>query len=154
LVACENAWACECVPLSSSDRLIKADVVFEGELIRTTRLPATSSYDLAYTFKVTKFVKGPFSAVVSIFADGGDCAAYFEPGFKYRVYANDSNGALVSGVCSGNEIIGAVPRQYVTYFEPQFDWERLFLNTLEICGLGVLLGSGVFFWRRYVAKLP
>lgn len=153
LLACETARACNCLPLSPNESMLKADVVFDGELIRITRLPSTSTYSVAYTFKVHKSLKGTADSVVSLFSDGSDCDAYFEPGFIYRVYASDVDGTFRSGTCAGNEITGAaVPRTF-TRIQPRVDWPRLLMNLLEVCGLGVLLGSGVFVWRRYVTKL-
>jgi hypothetical protein len=133
--------------------MMKADVVFDGELIRITRLPSSSSYSVAYTFKVHKSLKGTADTVVSLFSDGTDCDAYFEPGFIYRVYASDVDGTFRSGSCAGSEITGAVVPRTFTYVQPHPYWSRLFMNMLAVCGLGVLLGSGVFVWRRYVTKL-
>ena len=153
LLACDTARACNCLPVSPSESMMNADVVFDGELIRITRLPSSSSYSVAYTFKVHKSLKGTADSVVSLFSDGTDCDAYFEPGFIYRVYASDVDGAFRSGTCAGNEIMGAVAPRSFTYVQPHPYWSRLFMNLLAVCGLGVLLGSGVFVWRRYVTKL-
>ncbi|HJT66531.1 MAG TPA: hypothetical protein VJ749_08760 [Pyrinomonadaceae bacterium] len=152
LLACDTARACECVPLSSSESFKNADVVFEGELLDIAGLPPGSRFPLSYRFKVHKSLKGGIGRFVNVFGDGSDCDSYFAPGFIYRVYAKDVNGMFTSGSCSGNEIIGAatVVARTFTYAPPRINWQRLFMNTLAICGFGVLLGSGVFVWRRYL----
>ena len=152
LLACETARACECVPLSSIENFKKADVVFEGELLGITGLAPGSRFPLSYRFKVDKPLKGPSGRFVNVFGDGSDCDSYFAPGFIYRVYANDVDGTLTSGTCSGNEMIGAatIASRTFTYAPPRINWQRFFMNTLAICGVGVLLGSGVFVWRRYL----
>ena len=155
LLACDTALACNCSPLSPAESLKNADVVFEGELLGITGLPPASRFSLAYRFKVRKSVKGSVGNIVSVFGDGTECDSYFAPGFVYRVYANDVDGILTSGTCSGNEILGAATAMSTFVFAPpQPYWQRFFLNMVEICGLGVLLGSGVFVWRRCVTKLP
>ena len=154
LLACDTARACDCRPVSAAESFNKADVVFEGELLDIIGLPQTSRFSLAYRFKIRKSLKGPPGGFVSVFGDGSDCDSYFAPGFVYRVYASDVDGTLTSGTCSGNEIIGTVAPRSFTYVQPRFDWQRWFMNMLAVCGLGVLLGSGVFVWRRYLTKLP
>ena len=154
LLASDTALACNCFPLSPAESFKNADVVFEGELLGITRLPPASRYSLAYRFKVRKAVKGWFGNVVSVFGDGTDCDPFFAPGFVYRVYANTADGIVTSGACSGNEILGAATAvSRFTPVPPQPYWQRFLVNMVEICGLGVLLGSGVFVWRRCVTKL-
>jgi hypothetical protein len=155
LLGCDTALACNCLPLSPNESLRNADVVFEGRLLGVTRLPSSSRFSLAYTFDVRTSMKGSVSTVVSIFGEGSECDAYFEPGFIYRVYANNNDGTFTSGSCSGNQIIGTFTSRSISYGPPpQPYWQRIFLSLVEVCGLGVLLGSGVFVWRRCVAKLP
>jgi hypothetical protein len=154
LLASDSALACNCLPLSPSESLKNADVVFEGELIRRTLLPESSGFSLAYTFRVNKSLKGTTDSVVSVFAKGSDCDAYFEPGFMYQVYADEGDGTLTSETCSGNAIVGViVPRSY-SYIQARPYWQPLFAKMVAVCGFGVLLGSGVFVWRRYLTKLP
>ena len=159
LVACETALACNCLPLSAVESDKNADVVFEGELIRTTSLPLSSKFAFASTFKVTRTLKGAAGAFVAIFADGNECDATYEPGFIYRVYAKEADGTLTSGACAGNSIVGAAEKNVGMFvlrtfpYPPPSYWRRFLINTLQICGLGVLLGSGVFVWRRYFIKL-
>ena len=158
LLACETALGCNCLPLSPVESYQNADVVFEGELIRTTSLPSSSSFSFAYTFKVARSLKGSPGTVVAIFGDGSECDARYEPGFIYRVYAKETDRTLTSGTCAGNELVGAANEMVgmfvpaVSYAQPPY-WERWLMSVLQICGLGVLLGSGVFVWRRYFMKL-
>ena len=155
LMACETALACDCLRLSPAENEKNADVVFEGELIRTTSLPLSSRFAFASTFKVTRTLQGSAGAVVSIFAVGNECDATYEPGFIYRVYAKEAGGTLTSGACAGNSIVAAANRSVgmfvsrtFSYSQPSY-WRSYLMRTLQICGLGVLLGSGVFVWRRY-----
>lgn len=165
MIACETALACDCLPLSPVESYKNADVVFEGELIRTTSLPLSSRFAFASTFKVTRSLKGSAGTVVAIFADGNECDATYEPGFVYRVYAKEADGTLTSGACAGNSIVGAANNiggadknvgmfvlRTFSYPQPSY-WRKFLISTLQICGLGVLLGSGVFVWRRYFVKL-
>lgn len=159
LLASETALACNCLPLSPDESDKNADVVFEGELIRTTSLPLSSRFAFASTFKVTRSLKGSAGTVVSIFANGNECDATYEPGFVYRVYAKEADGTLTSGTCAGNSILGAADKEMRMFvlqtfpYPPPAYWRRFLMSTLQVCGLGVLLGSGVFVWRRYFMKL-
>ena len=165
LLACETALACNCLPLSPAESYKNADVVFEGELLAIRHLPQTSHYSLAYTFEVHRFLKGSASTVVAVFGDGSECDATYESGFVYRVYAKATDGTFTSGTCAGNSIVGAVNNTGAAnrgqgvfvvrtfQYPPPAYWRSLVISTLQICGLGVLLGSGVFVWRRYFMKL-
>jgi hypothetical protein len=154
LLSCDAVLACNCLPLSPNESLRNADVVFEGRLLGITRLPSSSHFSLAYTFDVRKSVKGSAGTVVSVFGEGNECDAYFEPGFIYRVYASNEDGTFTSGTCAGNQIIGTFVSRSFSHVPPPPYWPRFLLSMVEICGLGVLLGSGVFVWRRCVTKLP
>jgi hypothetical protein len=159
VLTCETALACNCRVLSPAESFNNADVVFEGELIRVATLPTSSSFSFASTFKVTRSLKGSAGTFVSIFGDGSECDATYEPGFVYRIYAKEADGMLTNGTCAGNSIVGVasntegmfVSRSF-SYAPPPY-WRSFLMSTLQICGLGVLLGSGVFVWRRYFMKL-
>ena len=159
VIASGTALACECARSSPTQNFRNADLVFEGELMRATRLPSSSSFSLAYTFKVTRSLKGEIGDVVSIFGAGTECDASFVSDYRYRIYAKDDGGVLTSGACAGNDVIwlaGANTGRLVTrtFYSspPPFEIARFFMKTLAVCALGVLLGSGVFAWRRYVLK--
>ena len=158
LTASGAVRACECAQTSAVGNFTNADVVFEGDLIRVTRLPSSSTYSFAYTFKVDRSLKEPVGSVVSVFGGATDCEASFQQGVKYRVYAKDDGGVLTSGACSGTGVIGLAGEntgQFVTrafFFSPPFELARLVMKLFGVCVVGVLLGSGVFAWRRYFPK--
>jgi len=159
VIASEPARACECASSSQFENFRNADLVFEGDLIRITRLPSSSSFSWAYTFKVNRSMKGTMGSFVSVFGSGTDCDVPFVQGYNYRVYAKDDGGVLTSGACSGTDAIGLAGEKtsgMVTrvFFlsSPRVELARFVMKTLEVCVIGVLLGSGVFAWRRYFLK--
>ena len=133
-----------------------ADLVFEGKLIGFQRVDTNGSGSFTYVFKVDKTLKGPYLTTVALTSDNTDCDARFQPKIAYRVYAKDFDGRFVSGACSGNKILSTLggPASFHTYTitsAPPF-WYSRFIGLFAVCGLGVLLGSGVFVWRKYVSR--
>ena len=152
LLSGQKAWACDCVTLSPSESLKNADVVFEGHLIRVQREPGNEIF-FTYVFSVDKSVKGPILKTVIIEGSYSDCDANFLPDVQYKVYAKNYNGRLGAGSCSGNEVLALI-RRNVSYsaLTSAPVWRHGLANIAVACGLGVLLGSGVFVWRRYLKK--
>lgn len=101
LIAGQSALACDCMTPPPSECFKRADVVFEGELIRISEDPIKPTY----TFEVSKVLKGPGGSEVTIHATGTDCDASFNPDTVYRVYARTFEGKLISGQCSGNKVL-------------------------------------------------
>jgi len=93
--------ACDCVTLSGSKSFQNADVVFEGEVVRVDQ----EAQGTEYTFKVSKSLKGTVGDAVIVFEGTSDCDTHFWPDVLYHVYARKFQEKLVSGVCSGNEIL-------------------------------------------------
>lgn len=149
LLVSNSVFACDCAALRPSERFENADVVFEGQLLGITRVSADSPFGVVYTFGPTRFLKGSPEGVVTIYGDGSDCDAQFRPGVAYRVYANNTQGRLSSTACSGNEIV-SIKGVYKPKASTQTGavWELWFVNVLKVVGIGVLLGSGVFLWRK------
>src|SRR5689334_16633114 len=106
VIASGTARACECASSSQFENFRNADLVFEGDLVRITRLPSSSSFSWAYTFKVNRSLKGSMGSFVSVFGSGTECDAPFAQGFNYRVFAKDDGGVVTSGACSGTDVIG------------------------------------------------
>lgn len=152
LLSGQKAWACDCVTLSPSESFKNADVVFEGHLLRVQREPGNEIF-FTYVFSVDKTVEGPILKTVTIEGSYSDCDANFVADVQYRVYARIYNGKLGTGSCAGNEVV-AVLRRNVSYSSGSAApvWPRRLANIAAVCGLGVLLGSGVFVWRRYLRK--
>ena len=158
LLACESVLACNSLPVSPVESYKNADVVFKRELVHSKRLPSSSSVSFSYTFAVNRSLKGPDGTVVSIFGAGSEGDASYEPGFLYPVYAKEADDTLTGETCAGNSIIGAANEMAGVFvsrtfsYSPPLYWQRWLMSGLQICGLGVLLGSGVFVWRRYFMK--
>ena len=153
LLAGNSALACDCVTLSPNESLRNADVVFEGTLLGITSVRLASGESLAYTFKVDKSLKGPTTSTVMLDTLDSDCDASFKPQLIYRVYArDDGSGRLISSACAGNEILGT--HYTYTSHASSSSFRLWYMPVFEIFGLGVLLGTSVFLWRKYVTKLP
>ena len=151
-----TARACDCVTLPERESL-DADLVFEGKLIGIQRMETNGLGTFTYVFQVDKTLKGPYLTTVALTSDNTDCDAKFQPKFGYRVYAKNFDGRFVSGACSGNKILSTVGgySSYSTYTVKNTPvlWYRRFITLSAICVLGALLGSGVFFWRKYVSRI-
>jgi hypothetical protein len=164
LIASANALACDCVTQSSADNLKNAAIVFEGKLVAIRSDNQGPPFAHAYFFDVNRSLKGPELNSVMIYSTNSDCDAEFYPDQVYRVYARDDNGTFRSSLCSGNEILPRKRYVAATYLSidhgfgggipSRWVWERWFMQALEVCCLGVLLGVGTFVWRRYLMKLP
>jgi|GEM_PF-1974305 len=155
LFAGNGVRACDCVTLSPDKSFENADFVFEGQLLGIEPVQSNELYGFVYVFKINQTLKGPNLRTVALAGDNTNCDAQFKPNVVYRVYARSNNGTLVSGSCSGNQVVGffRVYRGFTTIDHAAL-WQRPFMKVLAVCGLGVLLGSGVFVWRRCIRKLP
>ena len=107
LISGSSALACDCMTPPAKECFRRADVVFEGELVRAGR---DSDSPMTYTFKVNKVLKGEHVQEVTIFGTGWNCDATFDLNVVYRVYAREYEGKLRSGQCSGNQILKRKPR--------------------------------------------
>ena len=150
-----TARACDCVTLSSKESFENADLVFTGELLGINQVPVYGRHSFDYVFRIDATLKGPHLKTVVIPGSDTDCDANFQPNLVYRVYARNYDGDFVSGACSGNEVVGlkTVYAAHATIDQAAF-WQRRFVNVLAVVGLGFLMGSGAFVWRRYVKRLP
>ena len=103
LVLCASGIcvACDCTTLPANESLDHSDSVFEGEVIRIVEAGAKN----AFTFRVQKSLKGSNVGEVVILEGRSDCDYQFNPGTVYRVYARRFGNRLVSGACSGNQVL-------------------------------------------------
>lgn len=101
LIAGQTALACDCATLSPSEAFKRAELVFEGEVVRVAQDPIKP----AYTFSVSKVLKGSSVSEVIIHGTGTDCDPHFDLDVIYRVYARSFEGKLISGLCSGNKVL-------------------------------------------------
>jgi hypothetical protein len=79
----------------------RADVVFEGEVVRKTEIPIRGGY----IFRVSKLLKGSPVSEITIAGTGTNCDAWFTTDVVYRVYAHHFEEKLISNQCSGNKVI-------------------------------------------------
>lgn len=103
LITGARALAWDCTSASPEESFRRADVVFEGEVVRVDRNKEDAS--TTYTFSVSKVLKGPSVKEVIIFGTGSSCSATFVRDVAYRVYASEYKGKLMSGACSGNVVL-------------------------------------------------
>jgi len=96
-----TSLAFDCSPRSEKESFQRAELVFEGEVIRTHQVNERP----AYTFKVHKLLKGSAASEVTIITNYSSCGAHFLPDIVYRVYASRFQGELMTGACSGNREI-------------------------------------------------
>lgn len=100
MIAGQSALACDCITSRPSESFKRAEIVFEGELLRKTQ-----GHYAEYTFSVSKMLKGGVVSEITIYRTGMNCDAYFDSDTVYRVYAYTFEGKLRSGQCSGNKIL-------------------------------------------------
>lgn len=101
LIANDTTLACDCMTPPASENFRRADLVFEGEVVRKTEIPIRS----AYIFRVSKLLKGSPVSKIIIAGTGYNCDAWFTTDVVYRVYAHYFQGKLISNQCSGNKIL-------------------------------------------------
>jgi hypothetical protein len=101
VIASHTTLACDCVTPPARESLRRADVVFEGEVIRKAEIPIRGPY----TFRVSKLLKGSPVNEITILGTGTNCDAWFTTDVVYRVYAHYFQGKLISNQCSGNKIL-------------------------------------------------
>ena len=100
VIAGQTTLACDCLSLSPAESFKRAHVVFEGEIVRTTKGPYAE-----YTFTVSKLLKGSPVTEVTIVWGGTDCDMHFDSDVVYRVYATTFEGKLRTNQCSGNKVV-------------------------------------------------
>lgn len=120
------AAACSLPQQTPTERqfLDRADVVFEGVYV-SSRDPSAGAAVMSnldpifYTFAADRVLKGgsvSSQAVVASARDGASCGASFTAGVRYRVYARNVSGSLVTDSVSGNQ---PVPLAATTTTVPQ-----------------------------------
>jgi hypothetical protein len=100
-----TAFACLCENLPVRKRVRKmkhvADAVFTGEVKEITGESNTNGSPLRIVLAVSKSWKAGSPKEYTIYTGGG-CAAFFEVGKQYLVYAEtDPSGKLTTDVCMG-----------------------------------------------------
>src|SRR5690606_29734924 len=99
-----KAYGCSCIPPGApQEEMDRSAAVFAGTVADVQQAPAVESgpgYQI--TFMVSEVWKGPVEPqiVVATAQDSAACGYQFEAGREYIVYAYDSDGGLVTGLCS------------------------------------------------------
>jgi hypothetical protein len=114
-----TALACDCVTGSPDQNFQYADVVFEGQVSRIT----TTTSETAYTFRVSKLLKGAPASELTVSGGFTDCDMHFWENTIYRVYAHRFEGKLISGQCAGNKILGCIQ---VKRYSTETSWSQVF----------------------------
>ncbi len=103
-------------PLTEQEFVNQADVIFEGVYVSNSEPSlgnrvASSGDPIFFTFAADRVLKGgPISsqAVVSSSRGAASCGANFTLGVRYRVYARNVAGSLVTDLLSGNRPVPLV----------------------------------------------
>ena len=103
----KTTLACDCAEPPEQESFRRADVVFEGKVVRVddAHRPAV------FTFAVQKVLKGSAVDEISITGTGTNCDDYFRLNVTYRVYARHFENKLVTGQCSGNRVLNPPKRR-------------------------------------------
>lgn len=133
--------ACDCVTPSPNESFQNADVVFEGEVIRSTQVKE----NIAYTFKITNSLKGLATSEVTLFQGHTNCDPYFWPNVVYRVYAKKFEGRLISGVCSGNKVLKTRAASQTLAAKDISPWRDWHLKVGLLVGVSILLCLFIWF---------
>lgn len=144
-----EALACDCITASPEESFRRADVVFEGELVR-----AEGSPDTSYTFRVEKVLKGPRVEEVTIFNGGTNCDETFFADIVYRVYAHEYQGKLGSSICSGNVVLRNKPviASYPPLSATVSVWQRWYVQVVSIAAAALVLILFVHFGTKKYAR--
>ena len=134
-------FACDCLTLSQAESFRRADLVFEGEVIRITQ----SGIETAYTFRVQKVLKGQAQTEVVLHGGGTDCDDEFSPDTTYLVYARYYEDKLITSICSGNKVL-RVSRKDATSAVVSTDSSTASKNRYAIIILGGAVICALLFW--------
>jgi len=107
-----KAYACSCANGTAKEKLERSESVFVGKVVQkgwlTKKIDGFKSRQ--YTFKVEKAWKGVDKKRISVYSlDGASdsCGYAFKQSESYLVYASETDGRLLTSLCSGNVPISA-----------------------------------------------
>ena len=131
-----TVFACDCNDLTPQQSLKEADVVFEGELIRSAPITDRPSFgrDITYTFRVSHSLKGPAVSEITLVGGHTDCDFYFFPNIVYRVYARRDGAELFTGSCLANQVL-RTNRISSHVGMTTFPWRSWYTTALIIAGI-------------------
>lgn len=100
--AAEAAYGCVCDPeMTTKKAKERAEAVFSGTVVESHREMSPGGMEWRVRIKVDDFWKGDVGEEVIVYTDESDCAARFEAGRKYLVFARrqEGRGRLVTDTC-------------------------------------------------------
>lgn len=99
-----QSFACSCVSSSPEDKMARSDLVFEGYLLESK---VTSPGNVEYTFGDLYMFKGSERTQVTVVSSAikSACGTSFEKNVKYKIYAAERNGRLITGLCSSGRAL-------------------------------------------------
>jgi len=106
-----HVFACSCMQMSPEEALTNADVAFVGVVAAIDDPaggPVVGSADaLRYTFAVEQTLKGDPVVSLDLLSSrsGASCGMEFAAAQRWRVFAYSESGQLMTGLCSGNELL-------------------------------------------------
>ena len=104
MAASGSGLACSCITVPERENFKRADLVFEGEMVRVVPHKDYPQLPIGYTFRVDKILKGEQLTEVTL-PRTTNCDPVFKLGSVYRVYAFRYGGKLTSSICSGNKLL-------------------------------------------------
>lgn len=120
VLAPQSACACSCVGNSEQEHAARADLIFVGVVtsVGGSLFGGMHDVDLA----VESVIKGRAGDRVTVRTsnDGASCGYDFVVGDRYKVYSHEG----ASGLCSGNQTLGAAPEVPVDRAFP-YGWVAL-----------------------------
>jgi hypothetical protein len=101
-LACEDALACLCKPLTPGEARKRAEAVFVGTVLESSKELTQGGFEWRVRLSVEQSWKGADGDEVIIYVSNDDCSVAFEKGKRYLVYARrqEGRGRLVTDVCS------------------------------------------------------
>jgi hypothetical protein len=98
-----SSFACSCIPSPPvQEELERVSAVFSGKVLEIKEDSSSNTEPLKVTFQVNRTWKGVNETELSIYTgrDSAGCGYSFKVNESYLVYAIESEGKLITGLCS------------------------------------------------------
>ncbi|MBG9539605.1 cobalamin biosynthesis protein CbiN [Bacillus thuringiensis] len=164
IVLPEKSYACECMKVSTEERLQKTNVVFEGKVLEVQE----KGGKMEILFEVKKIWKGTSSSQVIIYTSFSSCTFPFAEGGEYLVFSSyRGEGQLETSMCSGTKRLdeagadkvalsqiakGSVPTKKVDLkgeMVSGFSWWQIAIISI---GLLLIIAVVIFIMRKMRKK--
>jgi hypothetical protein len=110
------ACACSCAEMTPAASFADADLVFVGVVTKVDKplVLSNSGAPVSVTLSVSQVYKGAVTERVKVTtaSDGAACGYDFVAGRSYVVLAANHEGAVTTGLCSGNRDLAAENNPY------------------------------------------